>query len=106
MSEVLNFGGVSSDRESGGSPEPDQILQQAPHNIVPEEAPRIRHYIHALAASGGHQKLVLKGETKRVYKTEVKEIRRERNLVSQRRERQKKSNKQTVVDIMVSLVYL
>ena len=71
-----------------------------------EDAPRIRHYIAALAASCAHQKLVTRGDEdggKRVRKAEVKEQHREKGLAHLRRERQKKQNKKAVVDIMMLL---
>eukprot|EP00281_Chroomonas_sp_CCMP1168_P016732 CAMPEP_0206215802 /NCGR_PEP_ID=MMETSP0047_2-20121206/2388_1 /ASSEMBLY_ACC=CAM_ASM_000192 /TAXON_ID=195065 /ORGANISM="Chroomonas mesostigmatica_cf, Strain CCMP1168" /LENGTH=801 /DNA_ID=CAMNT_0053638119 /DNA_START=93 /DNA_END=2495 /DNA_ORIENTATION=+ len=98
---------MSFDGSRPVSPDPDEAEKPTAHNdaeALPDDAARIRHYIAALAACGGHQKLVSKGENKRVQKAaEVKEMAREKNLVERRRERQKKKNKQTVVDIMMLL---
>lgn len=85
------------------------VQAEAAKGSLPEDAPRIRHYIAALAASNAHQKMVGKGDDgvgeggKRVRKAEVKEMNREMNLANQRRERAKTKNKQAVVDIMMLL---
>ncbi len=76
---------------------------------IPADAPRIRHYIAALAASRAHQKLVMMGDEgeggSREDKTGsemVQRVRLDRGIASQRRVEKKKKNQQTMVDIMVS----
>jgi WD40 repeat protein len=73
---------------------------------------RIRHYISSLGVSGGHKKLVLKGEAppKRGTggggvggKAGAGDASRERNVVLQRREQRKEAKQQTMLDIMMLL---
>eukprot|EP00961_Rhodomonas_salina_P225030 3042532-Rhodomonas_salina.2 len=83
--------------------------ERATSRALPADAPRIRHYIAALGASGAHQKLVMKGDgSKREDDVKgeklVQRARLDRGVPSQRRVVQKKKNQQTMVDIMVRVL--